>query len=51
MAKWKVLASEHLAKVVLYDQMFQNQGEELSVVLNEDQLLMCSCINKRNETW
>jgi hypothetical protein len=38
--KWKVLVVEHLAKVVMYDQMFQNQGEELSVVLNEAQLLM-----------
>jgi len=27
-------------KVVMYDQMFQNQGEELFVVLNEAQLSM-----------
>jgi hypothetical protein len=38
--KWKVLVVEHLAKVVMYDQLFQNQGEELSVVLNETHLLM-----------
>lgn len=38
--KWKVLLLENLAKVVMYDQMFQNQGEELVVVLNESQILM-----------
>ncbi len=38
--KWKVLLVENLAKVVMYDQMFQNQGEELFVVLNESQILM-----------
>jgi hypothetical protein len=38
--KWKLFVVEHLTKVVMYDQMFQNQGEELSVVLNEAQLLM-----------
>jgi len=32
---WKVLVVENLAKVVMYDQMLQNQGEELFVVLNE----------------
>jgi len=31
--KWKVLVVENLAKVVMYDQMFQN-------ILNEAQLLM-----------
>jgi hypothetical protein len=25
--KWKVLVVEHLAKVVMYDQNFQNQGD------------------------
>jgi len=35
-----VLVVEHLVKVVMYDRMFQNQGEELFVVLNEAQLLM-----------
>jgi galactose-1-phosphate uridylyltransferase len=38
--KWKVVVVENLTKVVMYDQMFQNQGEELFVVLNEAQLLM-----------
>ncbi len=38
--KWKVLVVEHLAKVVMYDQMFQNQGDELFVVFNKAQLLM-----------
>jgi hypothetical protein len=38
--KWKVLLVENLIKVVMYDQMFQNQGEELFVVLNESQILM-----------
>jgi len=31
---------EPLAQVVMYDQMFQNQGEELSIMLNETPLLM-----------
>jgi hypothetical protein len=38
--KWKVLVVEHLVKVVMYDQMFQSQSEELFVVLNEAQLFI-----------
>jgi len=45
--KWEVIVVEHLAKVVLYDQMFQNQGEELSIVLNEAQLLMVQLYNHK----
>jgi hypothetical protein len=38
--KWKVLVVEILTKVVMYDQMFQNQGKELFVLLTETQILM-----------
>ncbi len=37
-ATWKTLALEHLVKVVMYDQMVQNQGEAFFVVLNKTQL-------------
>jgi hypothetical protein len=40
MAKWKALALERSIKTILCDGMFQNQGEELSMVLNEAQLSM-----------
>jgi hypothetical protein len=40
MAKWKALALEHSIKAILYDGMLQNQGEDLSTVLNEAQLSM-----------
>jgi hypothetical protein len=40
MAEWKVLTLEHLIKFILCDGMLQNQGEELSMVLNETQLSM-----------
>jgi hypothetical protein len=33
--KWKALALEQLAKVMLIDQLLENQGEELSVILIE----------------
>lgn len=35
MAKWKALTLEQSAKVVLYDQLLENHGEELLVVLTE----------------
>jgi hypothetical protein len=31
--KWKASALEQLAKVVLFDELLENQGENLSVVL------------------
>jgi hypothetical protein len=34
-AKYKALVVGHSAKVVMYDQMLQNQGEELFIGLNE----------------
>lgn len=37
-ATWRTLALEHLVKVVMYDQMVQNQGEAFSIMLNETQL-------------
>jgi hypothetical protein len=33
--KWKALALEQLAKAVLIDQLLENQGEELFVILIE----------------
>jgi hypothetical protein len=49
--KWKVLVLENLAKVVMYDQRFQNQGEELFVMLNEAQLLMVQLYYKKEVIW
>jgi hypothetical protein len=43
-AKWRTLALEHLVKVVMYDQMVQNQGEALSVMFNEAQLYINGAI-------
>jgi hypothetical protein len=43
-ATWKTLALEHLVKVVMYDQMVQNQGEALFVVLNKTQLYINGAI-------
>jgi hypothetical protein len=40
MAKGKALALEHSIKSILCDGILQNQGEELSMVLNEAQLSM-----------
>ncbi len=37
-ATWRTLALEHLVKVVMYDQMIQNQGEAFFVVFNKAQL-------------
>jgi galactose-1-phosphate uridylyltransferase len=45
--KWKVLVVENLAKVVMYEQMLQNQGEELFVMLNEAHLLMVQLYYKK----
>jgi hypothetical protein len=33
--KWKALALEQLAKVVLFDELLKNQGEELFAILIE----------------
>jgi hypothetical protein len=38
--KWKAFTLEQSAKVVLFDQLLENQGEELFVVLIETQLSM-----------
>jgi hypothetical protein len=43
-ATWRTLALEHLVKVVMYDQMVQNQGEAFFVVLNETQLYINGAI-------
>lgn len=43
-ATWKTLALEHLVKVVMYDQMVQNQGEAFFVVLNKTQLYINGAI-------
>jgi hypothetical protein len=39
-AKWKALTLEQLTKVVPCDQLLENQGEELIVVLTEARLTM-----------
>jgi hypothetical protein len=33
--KWKELTLEQLTKALFFDQLLQNQGEELSTVLTE----------------
>ncbi len=38
---------ENSAKTITYDQMFQNQGEELFVVLNETQLSMVQLYHQK----
>jgi len=40
MVKLKALALEQSAKVVLYDQLLENQGEELLAVLIEARFIM-----------
>jgi hypothetical protein len=43
--KWKALALEQLAKAVLSDQLLENQGEELSIILIEAWLSMVQLYN------
>jgi hypothetical protein len=31
--KWKASTLEHLAKVVFFDELLENQGDKLSIVL------------------
>jgi hypothetical protein len=38
--RWRALAMENSAEAITYDQMLQNQGEELFFLLNEIQLSM-----------
>jgi hypothetical protein len=38
--KWEALAFKQLTKAILFDQLLENQGEKLSVILTKAQLSM-----------
>lgn len=38
--KWKALVLESLAKAILFNQLLENQGKELSAILTKAQLSM-----------
>lgn len=47
--KWKALALEQLAKAILFNQLLENQGDELYVVLIEAWLLMVQLYYKKEQ--